>query len=135
MFFRQPQDDRDEEVKQVGVHFCKFVTFLIRSLRIKMNKYKLSQNRDFFLLLVKGLVDDRKKVDFLKSPLIRQLTLEFGWQSAVQGSEKNKTSHLQFVLCNPGRKFQHSLMKSRSMPEECVCKADENLMGILPGRL
>lgn len=84
MFFRQPQDDRDEEVKQVGVHFCKFVTFLIRSLRIKMNKYKLSQNRDFFfLLLVKGLVDDRKKVDFLKSPLIRQLTLEFGWQSAV----------------------------------------------------
>lgn len=48
MFFRQPQDDRDEEVKQVDVHFCKFVTFLIRSLRIKMNKYKLSQNRDFF---------------------------------------------------------------------------------------
>lgn len=41
------------------------------------------EQRFFFLLLVKGLVDDRKKVDFLKSPLIRQLTLEFGWQSAV----------------------------------------------------
>lgn len=54
MFFRQPQDDRDEEVKQVGVHFCKFVTFLIRSLRIKMNKYKLSQNRDFFFIISKG---------------------------------------------------------------------------------
>ena len=96
------------------------------------NQYSQGTNQPF--LLVKGLVDDRKKVDFLKLPLIRQQTGVYKDDSAVQGSGK-KNSHLQFVSCNPGRKFQHNLMNSCSMPEEYICKADENPMGILPGRL
>lgn len=76
-----------------------------------------------------------KKVDFLKLSLSRQQTSLEGWQSVVQRSEKHPDAHLQFVSCNPIRKFQHDLMKSCPMLEEYVCKADENLTGTLPGRL
>lgn len=45
------------------------------------NQYSQGTNQPF--LLVKGLVDDRKKVDFLKLPLIRQQTGVYKDDSAV----------------------------------------------------
>lgn len=78
-------------------------------------------------------MDDREKEGFLKA---------FDQVAADESLERcrpqwrresvHPDSHLQFVSCDPGRKFQRNLMKSCSMPEECVCKSDENLMGILP---
>lgn len=50
------------------------------------NQYSQDTNQPF--LLVKGLVDDRKKVNFLKPPLIRQQTGVYKDGSTVQGSEK-----------------------------------------------
>ena len=68
----------------MAVYFCRFVIFLVlRFEDKKMIKNQYSQGTNQPFLLVKGLVDDRKKVDFLKLPLIRQQTGVYKDDSAV----------------------------------------------------
>lgn len=119
----------------LAVYFCRFVIFLVlRFEDKKWSKINTPRVQISLFLLVKGLVDDSKKWIFW-SFLWLDSRLEFIKMTVQCREVEKKISHLQFVSCNPGRKFQHNLMKSCSMPEECVCKADENLMGTLPGRL
>lgn len=79
----------------MGGLFCKLGVFLVLRFedKKKMTKYQYSQDTDQSFLLVKRLVDERKRVGFLKPPSMREQTGVYKDGGLQHRGVKNTLTH------------------------------------------